>query len=129
MLVSTLIALALAMILGAFAKNIKSSQSLLMPVIIATMIPFMVSMFFDISTLPGAARYILYAIPFTHTFMSSDNVIFGKTSLYVGGLIYQLVFLAICMIIAVKIYTSDMIFTASEFRFGKKKKRSKENEV
>jgi ABC-2 type transport system permease protein len=125
MLASTLIALSLSMILGAFAKNIKSSQTMLMPIMIVTIIPFMVSMFFDISSLPGAAKYLLYAIPFTHTFMASDCVVFGKTSLYLGGLIYQLIFLAVCMTIAIKIFTSDKIFTASGTSIGKKKHRKR----
>lgn len=129
MLLSTLIALAVAMILGAFAKNIKSSQVLLMPIMLITIIPFMASMFVDISKLPGAVKYLLYAIPFTHTFMASDCVIFGKTDLYVFGLVYQIIALVVCMTIAIRIFTSDKIFTASESvsakgLFGKKKKQA-----
>ena len=125
MLLTMLIALSLSLILGAFAKNIKSSQTLIMPLMIITIIPFMAAMFLDISTLPGVVKYLLYAIPFTHTFMASDCILFGKTSLYVGGLIYQLIVLAVCMAVAVKIFTSDTIFTASEKKigFGKKKKK------
>ena len=96
-----------------------------MPILFITVVPFMVSMFMDISSLPGAVRYLLYAIPFTHTFMASDCILFGKTSLYIGGLIYQIIFLIVCMAIALKIFTSDKIFTASETRiFGKKKKHA-----
>ncbi len=125
MLVSTLIALSVSIILGAFAKRVKSSQMLSMPILFITVVPFMVSMFMDISSLPGAVRYLLYAIPFTHTFMASDCILFGKTSLYIGGLIYQIIFLIVCMAIALKIFTSDKIFTASETRiFGKKKKHA-----
>ncbi len=126
MLLSTLIALSVSLILGAFAKNVKSSQTLMMPIMFTALFPFMASMFVDISTLPGAVRYLLYAIPFTHTFMATDNVIFGKASLYVGGLIYQLVFLVICMTIAIKIFTSDKIFTASEGVGGRRRKKSKQ---
>ena len=124
MLLTMLIALAISMILGAFAKNIKSSQTLLLPLMFVTIIPFMASVYIDISTLPGAVKYLLYAIPFTHTFIASDCILFGKTELYTAGLIYQVIFLAVCMTIAVKIFTSDKIFTASESfgRFGKKKK-------
>jgi ABC-2 type transport system permease protein len=132
MLLSMLIALSVSMILGAFAKNVKSSQVLVMPILLITVVPFICSMFVDISSLPSAAKYLLYAIPFTHTFMATDCVIFGKTSLYVGGLIYQLIVLAVCMAIAIRIFTSDKIFTASEsvshfsFGFGRKKKKNSE---
>ncbi len=123
MLLSTLIALCLAMILGAFAKNVKSSQTLLMPILFLTIIPFMAAEFIDISSLPGAIKYLLYAIPFTHTFMASDAVIFQKTSIYTGGLIYQFVFLIICMIVAIKIFTTDTIVTASERISSRSKKK------
>lgn len=127
MLLSTLIALSLAMILGAFAKNVKSSQTLLMPILFLTIIPFMAAEFIDISSLPGAIKYLLYAIPFTHTFMASDTVTFSKTSLYVGGLIYQAVFLMICVIAAIKIFTTDKIVTASE-NTSSRRKRKKHSE-
>ncbi len=125
MLVTMLIALSLSLILGAFARNIKSSQTLIMPLMIVTIIPFMAAMFLDISTLPGIVKYLLYAIPFTHTFMASDCILFGKTTLYIGGLVYQIVVLIICMGIAVKIFTSDTIFTASEMKFSLGRKKQK----
>ena len=88
----------------------------------------MAAMFIDITSLPGAIKYLLYAIPFTHTFIASDCVLFGNMELYAGGLIYQVIFLVICMTIAVKIFTSDKIFTATEgnSRFSRKKKKQQE---
>lgn len=123
MILTMLISLSIAMILGVFAKDIKNSQTLILPLMFLTIIPFMACMFLDISTLPGAIRYLLYAIPFTHTFMATDSVMFGKTELYTAGLIYQVVFLIICMTVAVKIFTSDYIFTAGD-NFGRKKKKT-----
>lgn len=124
MILSMLICLSLAMILGAFAKDIKSSQTLLLPLMFMTMIPFMVSMFTDISSLPGVFKYLLYAIPFTHTFCATDSVLFGNTDVYVFGLIYQVVILVICLAVAVKIFTSDKIFTMTENGLFKKKKKA-----
>lgn len=124
MLITMLIALSISLILGAFARNIKSSQTLVMPLMIITVIPFMATMFLDISTLPGVIKYLLYAIPFTHTFIASDCVLFGKMGLYVGGLIYQCIVLVVCMAFAVKIFTSDKLFTSKGImlNFGRKKK-------
>ncbi len=129
MLLTMLIALSISLILGAFAKSIKSSQTLLLPLMFVTIVPFMASMMIDVTSLPKALRYLLYVIPFTHTFIATDSIIFGKTALYIGGLIYQVLFLVVCMTVAIKIFTSDMIFTASERvgRFGKKKKAHDEN--
>ncbi|MCR5123462.1 MAG: ABC transporter permease [Ruminococcus sp.] len=128
MLLTMLIALSLAMILGAFAKDIKSSQTLLLPLMFVTIIPFMASMFTDISGLPGTFKYLLYAIPFTHTFNATDCVLFGKTNEYVFGLIYQIVFLIVCLAITVKIFTSDTIFTMTEHGAGLFKKKKAQTE-
>ena len=130
MFVSILISLSLALVLGVLAKDAKSGQSLLLPIQITSMVPYMLSMFMDIRSLSPAVRYVIYAIPFTHTFMATENLMFGNISLYVGGLIYQLVLLVICMSFAIKVFTSDKIFTMTlgggTRRFGKKKETAGE---
>ena len=123
MFVTILIALSVALILGVLAKDAKSAQTLTLPVMMCTMIPYMLSMVVDIKSLSPIARYIVYAIPFTHSFMSMENTMFGNMGIYVGGLIYQIVFLAVCMFIALRIFMSDRIFTMS---LGGKKTRSSE---
>ena len=42
-----------------------------------------------------------------------NNMLFGHMGLVWGGLIYQLVFFAVCMYLAVKIFTTDLLFTMS----------------
>lgn len=122
MFVSILIALAIALVLGVLAKDAKSGQSLLLPIQLMSMVPYMLSMFMDIRTLdPLPIRYLIYAIPFTHTFMSSENIMFGHWGIYWGGLAYQLVLLVVCMSFAIHVFTSDKIFTLS-LGNGKKKK-------
>lgn len=129
MFLSILIALSISLVLGALAKDAKSAQTLLLPITLAAMIPYMLSMVVDIKTVSPVLRYLVYAIPFTHTFMASENVMFGNYPLYLGGLIYQLILLVICMTIALKVFMSDRIFTMSiggkkqrkaGFSFGKK---------
>lgn len=122
MFVSILIALAVALVLGVLAKDAKSGQSLLLPIQMMSMVPYMLSMFVDIRTLdPLPIRFLIYAIPFTHTFMSSENLMFGHWGLYWAGLAYQLVLLVLCMGFAIHVFTSDKIFTLS-LGNGKKKK-------
>lgn len=121
MFVSILIALAVALVLGVLAKDAKSGQSLLLPIQLMSMVPYMLSMFMDIRTLePLPIRYVIYAIPFTHTFMSTENIMFGHWGLYWAGLAYQLVLLVVCMGFAIHVFTSDKIFTLS-LGNGKKK--------
>ena len=121
MFVSILIALSISLVLGVVAKDAKSGQALLLPIQLLSMVPYMLSMFMDVKTLSPVVRYIVYAIPFTHTFMANENLMFGNMTLYTGGLIYQLALLAICMTFAIKVFTSDRIFTMT---LGGKPKKS-----
>ena len=122
MFMTILITLSISLVLGVLAKDIKSTQSYIMPIMIMAMIPYMLSMFVDISTMSPALKYAVYAIPFTHTFMATQNVMFGNFTLFWAGLAYQAVLLIICMTFAVKVFTSDKIFTMT-LSFGKKKKK------
>jgi ABC-2 type transport system permease protein len=122
MFMTILITLSISLVLGVLAKDIKSTQSYIMPIMIMAMIPYMLSMFVDISTMSPALKYAVYAIPFTHTFMATQNVMFGNFTLFWAGLAYQAVLLIICMTFAVKVFTSDKIFTMT-LSFGKKKRK------
>lgn len=124
MLLSILIALSVSIVLGVLAKDNKSAQGLLMPIMILLMIPYFISMMVDINTLPAVVRTIVYAIPFTHTFMTNQNILLGNMSLYWFGLVYQLIILVICIIIATRIIMSDKIFIMS-ISLDRKRKRRK----
>lgn len=123
MFITILISLSISLILGALAKDAKSGQTLIMPIMIAAIIPYLLSLMLDIKTLSPILRYIIYAIPFTHTFMASENIMFGNMDVYWGGLIYQLIVLAICMSFAIRVFTSDKIFTMT-LSIGQKKNRT-----
>ncbi len=111
--VSVMIALAVSLLLGAMATDIKSVQTLTMPIMLFTMIPFFVTMFADVNTMSTVPKLIMYAIPFTHAYTAMNNLVFGHTALFWGGLAYQLVFFAVCMFLAVRLFTTDKIFTMS----------------
>ncbi len=105
------IGLSIALILGAFATDAQSTQTLVMPLMFATMIPFMITMFMDVNSLPIVARIVLYIIPFTHAYTAIGNLAFGHQVTFIAGLVYQIVFLAVTMFFAVKIFTTDLLFT------------------
>lgn len=121
-----MIALAISMILGALAKDVKSAQSLTMPMMFMTMIPYFVTMFVDVNGLPLIGKILMNIIPFTHTFTASANLLFGNMTLFFGGMIYQIIVLAIVLFAAVRIFSSDKIFTMT-LEFGKKKKKTVKN--
>lgn len=116
-----MIALSISLILGALAKDAKSAQSIIAPISISMMIPYFISMATDITTLPSVFRIILYIIPFTHSFTAISNVMMGNFALYWAGAAYQLIFLAICMYFAIRVFMTDKIFTIS-LNIGQKRK-------
>jgi len=103
------------------ANDTKSSQNMVMPILMLAMVPYLISMLTDINTLPTVFRFIVYAIPFTHTFSAIPNLMFGNTTIFFSGLVYQLAVFAICMFFALRLFKSDKIFTIS-LNFGQKSK-------
>lgn len=124
MFLTIMISLSVSIILGAMANDAKSAQSLIMPVMMCAMVPYMISMISDINTLPSAIRIVVYIIPFTHTFTAMNNLMFGNTQIFIFGIIYQAIVFIICMFFAIKIFNSDKIFTSS-LNFGQKSKLKK----
>lgn len=117
-----LIALSISLILGALSNDVKSAQTTIAPMMVVLVIPYVITVFADVNTLSLPLKLILYIIPFTHTFLASGNMIFDNFPLYFGGLAYQIVFLAVMMFFAVKLFSGDRIFTI-RLNFGAKKRR------
>ena len=65
---TVMICLSVSIMLGALVNDTKSSQMVIMPIVMLAMIPYMISMLTDINTLPTALKILVYAIPYTHTF-------------------------------------------------------------
>lgn len=110
--VTILIALAISTMLGAMAEDIKGVQTAVTPIMFCVLIPYMISLFADITALPLALRIPLYLIPFTHTFVATAAMVFGNYTLVVFGALYQLLFLALSLYLAVRLFSSDKLFTA-----------------
>jgi ABC-2 type transport system permease protein len=121
MLATILVALSCSMILGSLVNDAKSAQAVLMPITFAALIPYIISIIVDTQSLPAVAKYVLYAIPFTHTFIAMDNVVFGNWGLYAFGLCYQLIFFGVALFFVKELFTSDKILTIS-LNLGQKKK-------
>ena len=120
MFLTILIVLSISIVLGALAKDAKSAQTLQMPIMLLAMVPYFVTMFIDVKTASPAIKYVTMAIPFTHSFIANQNVMFGDYTTYFIGLAYQFVLLCICLFFALRIFMSDRIFTLT-LGGGKKK--------
>ncbi len=105
------VALAIALVLGAFADNIKSVQSLIMPLMVLLLIPYLATLVTDVPSLPTAFKVILYVIPFTYTFQAMPNLYVHNYGLVLLGGAYELLCFIVFMAIAAKLFSSDQILT------------------
>jgi ABC-2 type transport system permease protein len=106
-------ALALCMLLGTFAKNFKSAQTLVFPVTMLAMIPMFVTMFFDFDTLPIIFKGLLFAIPFAHPMIATRALIFDNYLLVLSGIIYVSIFAIVTISIVVWVFKTDRLLTGS----------------
>jgi len=118
---SILTALAIAIILGAFAEDVKAVGTLIMPLMVLLLIPYFLTLFLDLSVLPDAARYAVLAIPFTYPFITGPNLFLGNYGIVWWGIGYQLVWFAVFVTIAARVFSTDRILTM-KLSLGRKKR-------
>jgi ABC-2 type transport system permease protein len=117
---SILIALAISLIAGSFAEDVKKVQGLIAPIMFLVMIPYLMSMFVDVNNTTPFLKYFLYAIPFSHTFLASNSLFVKNYSLVIYGILYQILIFAVLSYIAGRIFSSDKILTM-KLSFNRKK--------
>jgi len=103
--------LALAMLLGTFAKNFKSGQTLILPLMFMALIPMIVTMFKDFDTLSTGMQVFIFLIPFSHPMMAMRNLMFGDYLLVVAGIAYCFLFATVIILIVVRIFATDKLLT------------------
>ncbi len=116
-----LVSLAMAMILGSFAEDIKSVQGLITPLMVLVIIPYILVFLVDITTLSPALQTAVKAIPFTHSFTAAPNLLLRQENQVYWGIFYQLICFIFFVTIAAKIFTTDRIITL-KINFSKAKK-------
>jgi ABC-2 type transport system permease protein len=115
-----LVALAMAMILGVLAEDYRSAQSLIMPLMFLVMIPYFLSFFSDPKNLSLPAKIFLYAIPFSHPFLTTQNLLLENYQAVFLGILYMFAFFIVLIVIAARIFSTDRVLTM-KLRFGKKR--------
>ena len=105
--------LALCIVLGTFAKNYRSAQTLIFPITALAMISVFITMFKDFDTIPAVLRVFVFAIPFSHPMMAMRALMMDNYSLVIGGIAYTAVFTIIMIVVAVRIFNSDRLLTGS----------------
>jgi ABC-2 type transport system permease protein len=115
-----LVALAMAMILGVLAEDLRSAQYMIMPLMFMVMIPYLISIFADINAVSLPLKIFILAIPFSHPFLVSQNLYLGNYGMIAAGLAYMLIVFGILVVFAARIFSTDKILTM-KLRFGKKR--------
>jgi len=110
--ITLLSALALAVILSAFAEDVRSAQSLVSYVYPLVFIPSLILMYVDINMLPIWLRWILYAIPFSQPIIASKAVIMGDYLTAGLGIAYVVGFTLVIMYAASRLFATEKILTA-----------------
>ncbi len=105
-----LVALALACILGAFAEDVKKAQGYITPMMLLVLIPYLFSLFTDVTSASLPVKILLNMIPFTHPFQASSYLLLNDFLPVVLGILYELALLGAFLWLAAKIYASDKIF-------------------
>jgi len=126
--ITLLSALALAVILSAFADDVRSAQSLVSYVYPLIFIPSLVLMYVDINVLPVWFRAVLYAIPFSQPIIASKAVIMGDYLTAGLGIVYVLGFTLAIMYVASRLFATEKILTAKLKLRGLRKRQQTPSE-
>lgn len=104
-------ALSLCMLLGIFARNLKSAQTLTMPISFLAIIPMFVLMFGDFDTLPLAVQAALFIIPFSHPMLVMQSLMLDNYVFVIAGILYEIVFALVTVSFAVWLFKKDILIT------------------
>ena len=111
MFLAIICALGICMILGAFAKNYKSAQTMTMPLSILAMVPMFVIMFSGWYGSGAVIQAVTFAIPFSHPMMAMQSLMYGDYVLVFSGIAYMAIFALATILITVRLYNSDILIT------------------
>jgi len=123
--VTILSALALAVIMSAFAEDVRTAQSLVGYIYPFLFIPAIALMYLDINSVPIALKAVLYAIPYTQPIIASKAVIMGDYWTAMLGIIYVTAFTLTVMYAASRLFATEKILTAKlKFRGLRRRRKT-----
>ena len=124
---SIISALSLAVLLAAYTKDVRSAQSLLGVLFLPIFIPAFLLMFAPVEILPGGLQAVIYGIPFSYPSIASKALYTKDYTIVALGVVYQLVFTSVVLMIAARFFASEKIMTA-KLKWGRKRKVEPEME-
>ena len=106
-----MVALAIAVILGAFSEDIKNVQVMITPLMMMVLLPYLMTMFVDVNSASPFLRWLLYAIPFSHPLLAPQYIYAHNFMPVVAGIVYQGLLFGVFATIAARIFSTDRILT------------------
>ncbi|MCF7819949.1 MAG: ABC transporter permease [Candidatus Pacebacteria bacterium] len=104
-------ALSLALLLGLMVDNVKAVQAATTPLMVLVLIPYLLTMFIDIDKASLFIKYLVYVIPFSYPFLAVQKLVIADYSFITFGLIYQLFFFLLVVILTTKVFSSDKVLS------------------
>ena len=117
---SIVFALSLAMLISVFAEDVRSASTMVSMIMMPLLFPIWILMFKDVSTLPPAVKYFLYAIPFSHPVIASRAVLLKQYGIVYAGIAYLLFISGAMLYITAKFFSTEKVLTA-KLKWGKKR--------
>ncbi|MCK5398290.1 MAG: ABC transporter permease [Thermoplasmata archaeon] len=118
---SLVAALSLAVLVASFTEDVRSAQALMGIIYAPIFLPAIILMMVDISQLPSALQTLVYAIPFSYPVLAAKALYTNQFTMIFVGIIYQIIFTAVTIYLASRLFSSEKILTAS-FKLNKDKK-------
>ncbi len=106
---SLLAALCGSIIIGTFASNYRSAQTLTYPITGLAMLSMFMTMMLDFSTLSLPLQVIVFLIPFSHPMMAMKELMVGNYLLVGIGIVYLIVLTVLLIAAATRIFTTDRV--------------------
>jgi len=107
-----LLSLALALSIAIFAEDVRGAQSLVGLLYIPIMIPSFILMFTDLDMLPTTIRWLMLVVPYTHSIVASKALFLGRHLPVLRSVLYILLFTALVLYVAARIFSTERIITA-----------------
>lgn len=119
---SLLAGLAACMLLGAFTKDSKTSQTMIFPISVSAMFSMFLTMFIDYATMAPVLKVIYFIIPFSHPMMAFRELMFGNYMIVIWGIIYCFAFFMVMIIITTYVFNSDILLIGNLSKLKKEKR-------
>ncbi len=119
-----MVALSIAVILGAFAEDLKSVNLIITPLMMMVLLPYLLTMFVDVNSAAPVVRWIIYAIPFSHCFLAAQYIFAHNFTPVIAGILYELLWFFVMAAIAARIFSTDRILTMKLNTAGRSRKGS-----